>query len=158
MNIMAVDCEKIDEIWPLVADNMKKVLDTQKKYDAINDKTLSEPDLKEHIRKGHGQLLVIHEGEDVVASLMLEVLNTEVGRSLHVASLGGGRIHEWNMMLLQTLKNLAKKYNCDDIRIYMVRKGWMRAMKPYGFKLIGDRKYGGELYPCISYLTKEQGQ
>ena len=151
MNIMAVDCSKIDNIWDKIVPNIRKVLKTQDKHHAITDNLLSIEGMREHIRSGKGQLLAIFEDDKVVASLMIEVLNTELGRSLNITTLGGGRIHEWNMMLLQTLKNIANKYKCDDIRIYLVRKGWIKAMKPYGFNLIGDREYCGDVYPCISY-------
>lgn len=155
MNIMAVDCEKIDGIWDKIVPNIRKVLNVQAKHNAITNNLLSIEGMREHIRSGKGLLLVIYEENKVIASMMLEVLNTEVGRSLNITTLGGDRIHEWNMMLLQALKNLADKYRCDDIRIYLVRKGWIRAMKPHGFKLIGDRDYCGDTYPCLSYNVEE---
>lgn len=151
MNIMAVDCDKIDGIWSEIVPNIRKVLKTQEKHNAVTDNILSIEGTREHIKKGHGQMLVIHDDNTVLASLMVEVLNTEVGRSLNITTLGGERIYEWNMMLLQTLKNIAKHHNCDDIRIYMVRPGWVRALRPYKFMPIGNREYGGKEYPCLSY-------
>jgi len=158
MNIMVVDPAKIDDIWPRVIKNIQLVIDTQSKHNAVTDNILSIEGTREHIKAGHGLFLVIFESEEIIASLMLEVLNTEVGKSLNITTLGGTRIHEWNMLLLYVLKELANKYKCDDIRIYLVRKGWIKAMKPYGFKLIGNRDYCGDTYPCLSYNIKENTQ
>ena len=151
MNIMTVDCKKIDGIWDKIAPNVKRVLDTQNKHNAVSETVLTIEQTKEHIRAGNGLLLAVIDDNEVIASLMIEVLKTEVGRSLNITTLAGNRINEWNMMLLQTLKNLAKHYKCDDIRIYIVRPGWVRAMKRHGFKFIGTRNYCGIDYPVISY-------
>lgn len=154
MNIMAVDCDKIDGIWPLIVPNIRRVLKVQAKHGAVTPNLLSIEGVREHIREGKGQLLVIYEDDKVIASVMIEILNTEVGRSLHVTTGAGTRVREWHKMLLQTVLNMAEKYDCNDIRAYLVRPGWIRFMKPFGFEVIGDREYCGDTYPCLSYKMK----
>lgn len=156
MNIIAVDSLKIADIWTRIIPNIKKVMATQSKHGAVTDNVFDVEDTKRYIERGDGLLLVIHEGEEIIASCIVEVLNTEVGRSLAINTMGGTRIYEWNMLLLGVLKSLADYYQCNDIRIYLVRMGWVRCMKPYGFELIGDRKYAGETYPCLSYKVEKR--
>jgi len=151
MNIMAVDPTKIDGIWPRVKDNVQRVIDTQVKHKAMSEHTFDIDQTKEFIRNKAGCMLVIFEDEEVIASLIIEVLHTEVGKSLVINTLGGGRIHDWSTLLLDTLKNIAYNIGCNDIRIYMVRRAWQRCMEPFGFKLIGGREYAGVSYPCLSY-------
>jgi len=151
MNIMAVDPTKIDGIWPRVKGNVQRVIDTQVKHKAMSDYTFNIDQTKEFIRSKAGCMLIISEDEEIIASLIVEVLRTEVGKSLVINTLGGDRIYEWRMLLLDTLKNIAYNIGCNDIRIYMVRRAWQRCMKPFGFELIGDREYAGVSYPCLSY-------
>jgi len=150
MNIMAVDPAKIDGIWPRVKGNVQRVIDTQVKHKAMSDYTFDVDQTREFIRSKAGCMLVIFEEEEILASLVIEVLHTDAGKSLVINTLGGGRIHDWSMLLLDTLHTMAHNLGCNDIRIYMVRKAWQRCMKPYGFNLIGDKEYAGVMYPCLS--------
>jgi len=153
MKIVEVTGDTIDIVWPIVSRNVQKVLDTQHKHKAVTKDIYDVDGTLEHLKSGNGLLLVIYDettNNYIVASIVVEVLNTDVGRSLNLTTLGGDRIYEWHHLLLDYLKTLAVENNCQDIRIYMVRKGWAKCLKPYGFKPIGKHKYAGVLYPVIA--------
>ena len=155
MKVTAIFPEYIDEVWPQVKHHVQMCLDTSYKHNAVGAEIFDVEQTKEHMKKGNGLMLVVHDNIKIYASLMVEVLLTDAGRSLNLTSMGGESIYSWNMELLAKLKEVAETYRCDDIRIHMVRKGWKRALKPYGFSDIGIKNYAGTDYPCIAYKVKE---
>ena len=156
MRVIEINNTGVDVFWSEISENALKCMKTQDKHDAHHPGLYSLDELKEHIRSGNGLCIAVMDESELIASLVVEILITDAGRSLNLTSMGGDRIHEWSMLLLDYLKGFARRYNCQDIRIYMVRKGWERALKPYGFKSIGVREYAGVQYPCISYSVSKE--
>ena len=157
MKVTAIFPDYIDEVWPQVKGYVQMCLDTSYKHNAVGAEIFDVEQTKEHMKKGNGLMLVVHDNIKIYASLMVEVLNTIDGRSLNLSSMGGESIYSWNMELLAKLKEVAETYGCNNIVIHMVRKGWRRALKPYGFVDIGKRVYAGTEYEAISLSIKGNG-
>ena len=155
MKVTPIYPDFIDEVWPQVKGYVQMCLNTSIKHDAVGDEIFNVEQTKEHIEKGNGLLLVVHDNIKTYGALVVEVLNTDAGRSLNLTSFGAYNLRNWSMLLLQRLKEVAETYNCDEISIFQVRPGWKRVLKPYGFKEVGMREYAGTMYPKLSLLIKE---
>jgi len=90
--------------------------------------------VKERALRGATTLILVIDGEDVVAVNTIQVDVKESGlRVLELPLTSGSRLDEWEGPFITLMKALAKEQNCTEIIGYAARKGWIRRLEQYGF-------------------------
>jgi hypothetical protein len=155
MKIVAVETKDIDIVWPMIRDRVVKILATQVQKKALKQGQYVPEDTYAYLKSGDGLLVCVLDGDEITAFVTLVILNTDAGRSLCLSTMEGKDVSGWKIPLLDWMKAFAKRWNCNDIRVYTARKGWLRALKPLGFKNIGKLPMCGGLYSTMALSIGE---
>lgn len=87
--------------------------------------------------KGETMPLIVYEDEKIIAVNILELQHFETGLKALVATLvGGTRMEEWGLQVLELEKKIAKDVGCHELRGFAARKGWMRKLVHLGWEEI----------------------
>lgn len=78
-------------------------------------------------------LWLVSRGDELAAAFTTRVAQYPLKSMLVIECLGGSRLKEWAARTTETLQNFAKDYGLDGIEMFG-RDGWVRALKPYGWK------------------------
>lgn len=137
--IGAVPATMINLIWDKVKPLIDLVVD---KSDDV-DVTI----VKERLESGENMLVAIMRDQDIIAVNVLDIRLTDTGiKYLSIPITGGSELDAWVGDFLQIAEAIAKDYGCSEIRGVAVRDGWLRKLKPYGWK---------PLYTAIRYKIGE---
>ena len=82
------------------------------------------------IKAGTSTLWIMMVDNKIIASATTEVTQY---RNLNVSFLGGSDMDIWLTEFINQLKIYANYNNCSKIELFG-RKGWLRELKPFGFK------------------------
>lgn len=117
---------EIDEIWPLIEDELWRVI-----VMTGGDHTLLT--VKNALRNGDMQLWVLWADEDHMAARMVvvsEVYSFASGRKWCEIAFCAGHDHRTFVYCLHVIEQWAKSLGCLGIRI-IGRRGWLKALKGY---------------------------
>ena len=127
MKISIVPVNMIDYMFPQCGYHLQRVVDN-----SHGDLCLE--GMKKELLEGNAGLLIVTEGDDLIAAMTATVSVMQTGlRALYLPAIGGDRLDEWMDLMLPMLNELAKVYNCTEIR-GTGREGWERILKTRGFK------------------------
>ena len=82
------------------------------------------------IKAGTSTLWIMMVDNKIIASATTEVTQYQ---NLNVSFLGGSDMNVWLPEFINQLKIYAKHNHCSKIELFG-RKGWLRELKPFGFK------------------------
>jgi len=118
----------LDLIWDKCVPHLQAVVD--KAPDEISLKTI-----KDSLIKGDSWLVTVSEGTEVIAVNTFEVDVFPTGfRVLTIpitGSVGPNRIDDWLERVLEIANAVALDYNCNQIRGFAVRKGWVKKLNQF---------------------------
>lgn len=127
MNITLVPVNMVDFMFPMCEYHLQRVVD-------VSHGDLCLEGMKKELLEGKSGLLVVTDGDDLVAAITATVSVMMTGlRVLYLPAIAGDRLDEWMDDMLVILKDLAKVYNCTEIR-GSGREGWAKVLKQRGFK------------------------
>ena len=80
-------------------------------------------------------LVVVHEGDEIIAAMTIEMRDFDTGKKVLVLSnCGGDRMHIWLQQVSDVMDELAKERGYDEI--YLIgRPGWKRELVKHGYGL-----------------------
>jgi len=126
--IAPVPITLIDHVWDKSVPHLEKVI---KK----SPSELSIETIKESIIKGDQMLVIISDGDEVIAVNVLEVITYATGlKVLCIPITGGTRMDEWLDRFLKLAGYIAQDMGCTELRGYAVRPGWLKKLKSYGWE------------------------
>lgn len=125
MEIVAIESDKVESIWPQVRDHINAALDYTKGE-------ISESLVKEKLIKGENLLLVVFDKE-IIASIVCEIIQTCGVKVCHILACGGTKADTWLDKWYDLIVPLAKEQGCSRISI-SGRVGWIKKLGKYGFK------------------------
>lgn len=123
--IVAIEPNKIESIWPQVKDQIQSALNYTKGEISLNQ-------VKEQLIKGNNLLLLVID-KKVIASVVCELVDTASLKVCHILACGGEQIDSWLADILKTIKTIAKEQGCKRVSL-TGRKGWERKLNKDGFK------------------------
>ena len=127
-NITVVPPGLVEVLWDAMYPHLIKVIDL-----AAGD--ISEQSIKNRALSGNGIIVVVSDGDEVLAVTTAEVVTYDSGlKSFLIPVLGGHDIHEWGPQWFEHMKALAKHLGCSELRGLAARNGWLRLLKDYGWK------------------------
>jgi hypothetical protein len=121
--VSPVPIEDVGKVWDLCKPLLSQATDRS----GGRETSLT---LYSKIKSGSSQLWIIIVDGFPVASATTEVT---VYKNLNVSFLGGSGMNVWLDEFINQLKIYAKHNNCSKIELFG-RKGWLRELKPFGFK------------------------
>ena len=130
LNISAIPAQMIELVWSQVEPLLYMAVD--KSPDDI-----SAISTKQKLLAGETLLITISEGAEIIAINVLEVQELETGVRvlwIPITASKSGRMKEWLVPFLDVAKNLAKSYNCTELRGMSVRKSWLRELGKHGWQ------------------------
>lgn len=125
IQIVAIEHEKIDQIWPRIKDHIQMALDHSKGELSINT-------LKKRLDENRSLLLLASDGADILASIVCELVDTDSGRVCNIVTAGGEKADTWLDEWYNQIVPIAKDQGCVRISLNG-RKGWEKKLKKYGF-------------------------
>ena len=127
--VSAIKKELIQLVWPVVEGFLQQAVDHSNGEMCIED-------VFKRLIKGNMLLVTISVESDIVAAIAIEQRNFGSGkRVLNLTLLGGSEMEHWMDEFSDIADKLAKDYKCDEIYI-VGRKGWVRALRSYGFETV----------------------
>ncbi len=130
LKISPVPITLIDHFWPKVKTDLQRVVDRA-------PDELSLDSIYEHIVNDKIMLVVISDGDEVVACTTFETITFPTGfKVLYVPVIGGNRMDEWKEEFLEFCHVVAKNLKCKEIRGLAARKGWLRKLELDGWEAL----------------------
>lgn len=115
----------VNIVYPKAIPHLQRVVD--KAPDEISIDTI-----KAKLLKGDAMMVVIVDGEDVIAVNILETSVFETGhKALFIPITGGDRMDEWLDRFMELAHAMARDLGCDELRGMACRKGWFRALEKH---------------------------
>lgn len=113
----------IELIWSRCVPHLQRVVDR-----APTDASLKS--IKDGLLNGVTMLLIVTEGEEVIAATTLEKVTYSTGHKvLFFPAVGGDRMEEWSERFLEIINAIAVDLGCEEIRGAACRKGWLRSLQ-----------------------------
>jgi hypothetical protein len=101
----------------------------------VSNNEFSAESIKQRILSNNGMMMVVYEDEQIKAVNTAEVVTFDSGkRALMIPIFEGDDLFTWGPSWLEMLVDIAKEYNCTELRGLAVRGGWSRALKHYGWR------------------------
>jgi hypothetical protein len=92
--------------------------------------------IRNKLLRGDSQLLVVTDGTKILCATTVNVETYGSGKRVLLAPvIGGEGIEIWGDLLIETVRDIAKKRLCDEIR-GLGREGWKRLWGKKGLKPI----------------------
>lgn len=92
--------------------------------------------IKDELLAGNKLLLMAAKGANVIGVGVLEVRVLDSGvRTLYIPIIAGSEMDEWMDKGFEVIEQIAKDYNCTELRGLAVRKGWLRKLESYGWEV-----------------------
>lgn len=130
MKITAVPPDEVHNIWPNVAEHLRKAI--------LRFPVASIGDIFYDCSTGKSLLWAIYEvtenGPEFHGAFTTSMRSTSVRKSIGVDFMGGHRMGEWLDDAMKAVEGYARQNNCTHIEGYG-RKGWAKQMAKYNFKL-----------------------
>jgi hypothetical protein len=102
---------------------------------AVSNNEFSSESIKQRVLSGNGIMMVVYENDKIKAVNTAEVVTYDSGlRALLIPIFAGEDMFTWGPEWLEMLSEIAREYNCTELRGLAVRNGWIRALKNYGWK------------------------
>ena len=126
--ITAIPVGLVEFVWQVAAPALKMATD-------LSCGEASLESTFERLLKGDAMLVLVTEGNQVVAAATFDIRTFESGlKCLYIPLIGGTGINEWGMDLFRLADRVAKDFGCHEIRGVSVRAGWMRKLSKLGWK------------------------
>jgi len=127
MNLTSILPEYIDTFWPMAAELLEPAVEMSGgRYDIESVEYL--------VKNGFNQLWVMYDDDDKIRiAFTTAIENYPRRRMLAITFLGGDDFVNNIGIVDDTLSEWAIAHGCDGAEI-MGRKGWERALSPFGFK------------------------
>lgn len=126
MNIAPVTSAQLPYIWPMVMEYIQQPLE----YEAGE---LTPEKIFDHIDTGVFILLVVWDGNTIIAAQTCEIIDSPRGRVMNLPTTGGKDIEKWQDELADMLDKIAAEQGCISIRT-RGRIGWFKKLKRNGYK------------------------
>lgn len=128
LTIASVPSNLIDLVW----DQMVPILDMCIRK-APDDLVASV--VYEQLKTNNSMLLMVYRGPKVIAINVLDIKVLDSGvRVLYIPIIAGSEMDVWLEEAHRICVQIAKDYNCTELRGIAVRKGWMSKLQPYGWE------------------------
>lgn len=132
MLISAVPPELINKAWPKVEKMIKEAMDrVPGRYTTTHLQLL--------LREARAVLWIILDdrngSDEIIGAITTSIYNLPQGRVLAAEFAGGRDAARWTGDAARVIENYAKDMGCKKVE-YIGRKGWMRWLKPRGYKLL----------------------
>jgi hypothetical protein len=102
---------------------------------AIGHGEFSADSIKQKVLDNRGFMIAVYEGDVIKAINTAEVAVYDSGlRSLVIPIFAGDGLRDWGPEWFELQKEIAREFNCKEIRGMAVRDGWIRLLDDYGFK------------------------
>ena len=126
--VSAIPKTMIDVIWGKVHPHIIRPIE-------LSHGEVTEEEVRKSLSSGKTMLIVISEGEDIIAVNTLDVRIFDSGkRVLYIPLTGGDKLDLWMPKFLDVAKAIARDYRCEELRGLAVRKGWMKKLAPMGWE------------------------
>jgi hypothetical protein len=100
-----------------------------------NNEEFTTESIKGRAVSGNGLMIAVFKDEEIVAVNTVEVVVYDSGlRSLLIPVLAGSEIVEWGEALLNLCTDIAKQFNCTELRAMAIRNGWIKVLKDFGWQ------------------------
>jgi hypothetical protein len=124
--ISAIKPEMLDMMWYKLAPLVEKAIEHS------NDE-LNIVDIYDRLMAREMLLLVVTEGDAIMAAITLETRTFPSGKKvMNITTAGGSDMHLWVDKVLDIAEVLAVEQKCSDVYI-IGRKGWERKLKTNGY-------------------------
>lgn len=85
------------------------------------------------IRQETSAVFIVHQGSDIAAAGVLQIIDYPLCRKLRIFALGGSGMDQWQLRLDEFFDAYARHVNASGIEI-VGRKGFSRVLKPLGYE------------------------
>lgn len=127
LSVSAVPPEHVDFVWAQVEPMVRRGLSH-----GAGDSTTSDH-IRAAIKRGELILWAVHEGLDVTAAIVIEVVKHPAKTTLFIVLIAGRRFAEWAPTVTDLLRDYAVVVGADTIES-MVRDGLTKWLAPLGWK------------------------
>jgi len=121
-----VPYEAVADLWPAIVPLLDPAV-------ARSGNRMSMDTVLRSLEAGTHLLWVITEGDELLAAMITRSAQYPLSKMLVVESLGGRQMKRWVQNTHDTLTSFAKATGHDGLELYG-RSGWVKALKPYGWK------------------------
>ena len=133
VELVCVDPERVNEVWPHVASLLKAA--------CYRTKLNAFADIEADILGGRSLLWVAWNGRTVESAVATILINSEIGKVCVITVCGGSDMKRW-LPLIDQIESYARDEGCTRVRIYG-RKGWLHVLNGYEEKhIIMDKGLG----------------
>lgn len=88
--------------------------------------------IKAKLVSGNSMMVVVCDGDDVIAVNILEKTTFETGHAaLFIPITGGERMDEWLDRFMNLAHAIARDLGCGELRGMACRKGWLKALEKH---------------------------
>lgn len=127
LSVSAVPPEQVDFVWTQVEPMVLRGLSH-----GAGDSTTGDH-VKASIKRGDSILWAVHDGDDVTAVVVLEIVEHPAKTTLFVALIAGSRFSEWAPMVHGLLQDYAALIGADTVEA-SVRDGLTKWLSAMGWK------------------------
>jgi hypothetical protein len=128
LKLVAIPTNMVDVMWDKIVPYIDIVVE-------LSHGELESESTKLKAIDGEILLVAVCDGTDIIAVNILEVRIFESGkRAMCIPVVGGTRMAEWKYDFLKLAHQLARDFNCEELRGFAVRKGWLRELKDDGWE------------------------
>lgn len=132
-SISRVPPELAPQIWQELRPKIDRVLSRGSGLNTTADHLLSE------ILTGHSQFWVVHEGDDIIAGIVVSVeLHPSQRRTVYVKMAAGRDLDSWVTSLEAVLRDFRDLTGCDGIET-TARPGLAKRLKKRGWRRQAER-------------------
>jgi hypothetical protein len=99
-----------------------------------NDEFTAES-IKYRAVSGNGMIIAVYEDGQIIAVTTAETQVYDSGlKSLLIPIFAGDDMFLWGEEFLELVKKIAIQFECNELRGFSVRSGWMKVLKDYGWR------------------------
>jgi hypothetical protein len=125
--LLCVDPDLIDKIWPHVKHFVKRAIER-----SMSDYTLDYVYRK--LLLGESLLWIEAEGKDILAAATTEICGVlDTNKRVCVITTMGGKTSDMFLHHLSKIEQYAREEKCELVRLYG-RPGWARVLSDHGYK------------------------
>jgi hypothetical protein len=125
VEITGVSRGTVPSVWPLVYDLLKSA--------TVRAGYMPE-DIYDELTEGYCQMVLAVEGNGAVQAVCITEIYEELNRKVcNIRVLAGYGRGNW-MTWLSDMETWARNKGCDEIQVAEGRMGWMKILKPWGYK------------------------
>lgn len=126
VSVGIVPKEMIDAVWPVAEPLLSPAI-------ARSGKRMSMATVRKSLDRNTHLLWVANEDDELLSAFVTRSAQYPLKKMLVVESLGGKKLRSWVKPVHDTLVGFAKATGHDGLELYG-RDGWVKALKPYGWK------------------------